>query len=135
MRSASVGLLICLVLSAGCSGKKQLPPLPDPVEFEGKLTGAEGKQLVLNFKALDEDVAKRAKDIPSAVVDPKTGVFKGKAVPGSYEVTAQPIPQGGHGGTEGPGPHSIGAILKPTPLGKLEIPTEGKKDIVLKFPR
>ncbi len=133
MRSAHVGFLLCLGLLAGCSGKK-LPPLPDPVEFEGKLTGTGGKQMVLTFTALDEDVAKRGKDRPSPVVD-KTGAFKGKAVPGRYSVTALPLPQGGQGGASGPGEHSVGATLTPTALGEVTIPAEGKKEIVLKFSR
>ncbi len=127
------GLLLCLALAPGCSGKKDNTPLPDPVEFEGKLTGAEGKQLLVTFTAIDEAVAKKGKNVPSAVVDPKTGAFKGKAVPGSYNVTALPIAQGAQGGGEGPGQHSIGATLKPTPLGKVEIPAEGTKILVLKF--
>src|SRR4051812_14893039 len=122
MRSAHVGLWFCLGLLAGCSGKKEIPPLPDPVEFEGKVSGTEGKQLVLTFKALDEDIAKRATRIPSAVIE-KNGAFKGKAVPGRYEVTALPVALGTQGGgPQGPGANSTPGAIKPTLLGKVEIP-------------
>jgi hypothetical protein len=133
MRSVHVGLMLGLSLLTGCSGKKQ-EPLPDQVDFEIKVTGVEAKKYVLNFKPLDEDIAKRSKHTPSGIYDEKSGVFKGKAIPGQYEVSAQPIPQGAQGGAEGPGAHSIGATNKATPLGKVTISQDSTKPITLNFP-
>ena len=133
MRFAHFGLLLGLGLLAGCSGKKQ-DPLPDPVDFELKVKGIDGNQYVLTLKAVDEDIAKRSKTLPSGVFDKKTGTFKGKAVPGSYEVSAQPVPQGQQGGNQGPGGQTISATMKPTPLGNVTISSEGAKPNELKFP-
>jgi len=130
MRFAHAGLLFCLGLLAGCSGKKQ-ETLPDPVEFEGKITGAQGKLIFLRFKALDENIAKKGKDMIDVGVNSKTGEFKGKAIPGQYEVTAQPVVQGVAGGTAGPGTNSVGPASQPTPLGKHTIPAEGTKSLNL----
>ena len=105
-----------------------------PVEFEVKLSGADGKKYVLRFNALDEDIAKRAKNVPSAVFDDKAGVHKGKAIPGDYDVTAQPIAQGSGGGTDGPGHLTIGAASKPVSLGKVTITPDVTKPIPLTFP-
>ena len=133
-RTACLGVMLGCVLFAGCSGKKS-SPLPDPVEFEGRLNGGPAKALALTFTPLDEEIAKRSKDIPSVVTDPKTGAFKGKAIPGRYKVTAfEPVLQG-TAPAEGPSGQSAGGAPKSWPLGEVDIAASGSKELILTIPR
>ena len=126
------------VLLAGC-GKKSL----EPVAFAGKVINHNERQLVVIFHPQDTE---NKDTTPSLPVDPKTGSFQGKALPGRYKVTLSLVRKGqvtgGPGGT--PSPESLPgqeqADLPPefrdVSKTKLEvtIPPEGKQDIELKLP-
>ena len=114
------------------------------MDFSGKVANVEGRKIVLSFRP-QETVNKHSGQ--TVQVDPTTGEFKGKVVPGLYHVTVGMVGQkaaaGGAPSNPGVTPLPPGEKLdlppdfmdaNKTPL-KVTIPPEGKQDIEFTLPK
>ena len=134
-----LGLVVAPLAVMGCT--KALPQ-PMPVEVQGTLTTESGKPLealLLRFHPQEE---KNERGSILACVTDEKGTFAGECLPGKYKVTVLAIPVQ-HGGspasatttaTAGKSKVAIPANYKSpanTPL-EIDIPVEGKRNVVLK---